>query len=252
MPFHFFCATFSNMVVQRYSGKKRKTAPKTAYRIPRQVALNPRSGGYVGQEVKFYDSYKVSTVPNSFATGNYDPSTVNCLYAPTKGTGATNRNGLKTTIKSIHVQFDFAAQLLETSTGVRYAPSIFVAIVADRQANATQPSPGDVWEAPAAQSVAILPYRKLENASRFQVLYSKNVTIYPVWTQNGSDVYSQASGRKVWRWDKYFTKGMTVRHVADGGTVADISTNSIHLFAWMADTAHSDVLVYQSRVRFTG
>jgi hypothetical protein len=241
----------NSMVMRR---RRRKATPYKKQVMKRvYVPRNIRTGGYMNIEKKFFDTARANVLPVSFATGQFSPLTLNCLYAPTQGTGPSNRVGNKTLIHSLHFKGEFKTELLtDSSSTSRLQPAMYLAIVLDQQSNGAQALPTDVWATPLSNQQDLSPFRNIENGKRFKVLHSEVITVPLMMTQRTATNYSTVGSRAFVNINKNFKKPIEVRHIANGGTVADIAENSLQVFAYVRDAAHSDQFIYQARIRFSG
>lgn len=230
--------------------KSRKTKQKSPWGyVPRNI----RNSGLMSVEKKYFDTARANILPVNFPTGNFDPLTVNTIFAPIQGTGASDRTGTRTLIHSVHINFEFRSELItDSGPTARLDPTVYIALVLDKQTNATQPAPVDVWDAPSSAQQDLLVFRKIENSQRFKVLWKTVQVANTTLTQRTATNFSQTGARIMMTCNKYFKNPIVCRHIGNGGTIGDIAENSLHVFAWVRDSAHSDQLIYNARVRFTG
>ncbi len=232
------------VVIQRYV-RRRKTG---YYRAQR----NMRTAGFMGAELKFFDSSRAAialTAPTDATGGEVDPVTLNCLFAPTQGTGVQSRDGRRVVMKSLQIRGVVTVPNADVVTTGKIAPVFFIAIVMDKQTNAAQASSEDVFTNPgAAALLAASPLRDLERSTRFRVLKEWILTGDTPTTVDGStdqNGYSIPFG--------YYGKMSTkVEFVANGGSVADIQDISLHVMAYCSSTTFAPTITYNSRVRFMG
>lgn len=233
----------------KWGGRFADQSPATVARRKR----NLRSGGFVGQELKYFDTSRANgtmVAPTDAAGAELDPA-ASCLFSPTQGTGATNRDGRRTIMKSIQFTGNVRCDAQIDQTGADVASLYYVAIVMDMQTNATQMASEDCFHNPGASALtAANPLRDLERNSRFKVLKVFQGRLQqPIMTYDGTNV--EQSGMTIpLRW--YGKLDIPVEHIADGGTVADIQDNSLHVIAYCSSTSAVPKLNYNCRVRFVG
>lgn len=215
---------------------------------PRAARANLRTAGYLGVELKFVDTtVNATALGQTWAGAEVDPA-ANCLFAPTMGTGESNREGRKAIMKKVQINgYVYRAQASDQAD-VRQSSIVKIALVLDQQTNATQLSAEDVYV--DADNVEC-QFRELEYAQRFRVLWSTQLTLGDtVAATDGANTCSITGSLKPF--SVYKTINIPVSFVANGGNVADIMDNSLHVIAVTSAPATTDYIVYQSRVRFVG
>jgi len=264
----FFHFSFVKMIMIRYAPYRMKGKGRwagrtnTIKRVVRVVRphgepwgyVNRRVGGVLGLEKKYFDSAHANILATAFASGQFSPLTLNTLYAPVQGTGPNDRTGTRSLIHSLHMKFEYKTQHINTTSSARSDPTMYYALVLDKQCNGVQAATSDIWDTPASNQQDLLPFRKIENQNRFRVLTAGTVSCRVNLVNNGSttDAYALNSSRRIFQINKSFPKPIVVRHIANGGTIGDIAENSLQFYCWGRDSAHQEILNYQCRVRFTG
>lgn len=223
--------------------------------MERRIAENLRTGGYLGIERKFYDTFLGFTaVPSpvgALTGGEMDPATKDCLNAIVQGAGPNQRIGRQCTLKSCYVQGILSSVATNTA---EHAPIVTVFLVLDRQTNGSQLASEQVFTNPSSEaSVSPFPFHDLENVKRFRVLDKVTVTLtdYSIAYNSTSMVYHQAGGNAPFslKWS-----GDLVVNYDDPTTenVSSISDNSLHVIAFASNTASSVSIAYNARIRFYG
>lgn len=219
-----------------------------------KAVTNLRVAGFAGQELKFFDSVRASLAipaPTDATAGEMDPATLNAIFCPVQGTGGSNRDGRRCTMTSVQITglVNVPAQQGQTSADVN--GTIFIALVMDKQTNASQLASEDVFSNPSGNaSMAASPLRDLERSTRFNVL--------KVWTMDLPPQQAQHDGTNAdlqgyqLRFEGFIKLNTKVEFIANGGTVADTQDNSLHMIAFASTTASAPTLLYQARVRFIG
>lgn len=242
----------------RYHNRSRG---RMAFTGRNRIALrNQRTGGLLGLEVKYLDTYAANTAltaPANAAGGSIEPSggCTGCLSAPAQGDGPSNREGNKIVVKSIFVECNVSYNTQASRTVADPLPDIYIALVMDTQTNGATIASEEVFTNPSAETYqAAQPLRNMSWTSRFKVLATKRFTVRSI-SLTGSpttgDVIISGAHRNVnlaWRGDMpvTFTTGSTT---AD---VANVTNNSIHLIAFTSSTNLAVSLSYTSRIRFVG
>lgn len=197
----------------------------------------------LGIEKKYIDyTFGATVIQAAWAGAEMDPA-ANCLAAPTQGSGETQRDGRKITIKNIHVN----GAVYRDSGGVMTAQStVHVALVLDTQTLKQQLSAEDVYN--DANNVEF-SYRDVDHLSRFKVLWSRRFVMGNDAGGWNGVALNVAGDRKNFSINK--AVNIPVTFSAAAGSVADIEDNSLHIIAVSSQGA-IDYLAYESRIRFVG
>lgn len=158
------------------------------------------------------------------------------LNGLTPGTGATERVGMKVTIKSIEIRF----QLQSTpTTGVSQFGRFI--LVLDRQPNGI--APGAVTDILSSQSTG--SPRNLANRKRFKIMLDKVVPI-------GSTIAGVSSTPDL-RFLKYYLKPrksiVTEYNTGVTGNIADISTNSLYFVYFGTELSGATDILIRGTIR---
>jgi len=148
----------------------------------RRRMLNQRTGGLLGVEVKFYDTYKAETlVPSTttWASAEFNPAAaVSSLNAIAQGDGPTNRDGNKIVVKSLFLQGLIRRAAAEDIVSPQTDCQVFLAIVLDTQTNGVELNSEDVYSLAEANAYQIAsPIRNMSNSTRFKVLATRVVNM---------------------------------------------------------------------------
>lgn len=231
----------------------RRTMP--ARRWNRGTLKNMRQGGFVGQELKYFDTSNILdalVAPTDAAGGEVDPGTLLTLCCPVQGSGATNRDGRRIVMKSIQLSGSIITAPNPDEADMPAQAQYFVALVQDTQTNAAQLSSEDVFANPGANAAtAANPFRDLERSTRFKVLKSWYLKQPMLTSLNDAAATGSVSGSAV-RFSYYSKLSIPVEFVANAGTVADVQDNSLHLIAYTNSTGLAPSISYNCRVRFVG
>lgn len=224
-----------------------------AYARPKYRA-NMRTAGYLGIERKFVDyGYSAALVaPTDAAGGEADPATALALNSIAQGDGENQRDGRRATIQSAFVSGIVSLGPQQDANDPTASPTIYIALVMDKQTNAAQLNSEDVFTNPAASALAAAsPLRDLQYSKRFQVLDS---CVIDDWYKFGqADGANTASFNGPSRSFKLSWKGkMITNYVGTTAVVASIADTSLHVIAYATTTSGAPTLTYNSRVRFMG
>ncbi len=229
--------------------RRRFTAPR------RRRRRNPRIGGFLGIELKFYDSSLAAsaiTAPADATGGEHDPSATVLFNTVVQGDGESQRDGRQIVMKSLGIRghIGVAAQTNQTATDV--SPTIFIAVVLDTQTNGATISSENVYTNKAESgSHAASPFRNLQFTKRFRILKSKLLTLkQPTLVWDGTNVEQGGFNTP---FTMFVDLGnMAVNYSGTTETVANITDNSLHLIAYTSSTAVAPTMNYNARLRFVG
>lgn len=219
------------------------------------VYANPRIGGFLGTELKFYDQSLEAgalTAPTNATGGEHDPSSTVMIMSVGQGDGETNRDGRSIVMMSIGLKGMVRIPRAIDQTVLKDTCIVFIALVLDTQTNATQINSEDVYLNKSADAnLATMPFRNLENSRRFTVLKTRTLSIgHPQVSWDGTNIEQAGMTR---RWDMFVNLNkMKVNFKGTTQTIANITDNSLHVIAWCSNVDLAPVLYYNSRLRFVG
>lgn len=163
------------------------------------------------------------------------------------GNTAITRVGQKVNLRSIQCFFDVIGKCVAPVAADFCCNTWGIAIVLDRQANATQCAFADVFNTDSALSYVAM-MRNLANRKRFKVVKSWHLI------QSLCNTTSAFKSRPI-NWYHKFRRGITVDYnIADNGTYADITSNALYLmcFSLFVPTgAATSQVMFSIRVRYT-
>jgi len=251
-------STASGPAAKSAKGSKRSSKMASRNRAAastyKKGMANPRTGGFMGVELKYKDTSLVSgalVAPTNGAGGECDPTpTLLCLNPIAQGTSAQERDGKQICIKSCFVSGVVDVPVLANQTAGSVSPMVYVALVLDKQTNAAQLNSEDVFTNPGASAVtAAMPLRDLQYTSRFQVLDS--VCIEPKMiaaSYDGTNI--EAFGTRV-PFKLSWSGDIITNYVGTNAVIASIQDHSLHIVAFTGP-ATGATLSYNARVRFVG
>jgi len=169
-----------------------------------------------------------------------------------QGSGASQREGRKITNVSIEIEGNVycAPQAGQATTDV--PPTIKIALVLDTQTNGAQLNSEDVFANPSGNAaLASSCLRNMLYTKRFRVLKTLTISMPQVGVvAEGAADIEQAGAAMPF---KIFRKlGFVTSFLANNGTIADITDNSLHLVAFANNTTMAPGLFYQARLRYRG
>lgn len=186
------------------------------------------------QELKFLDTAVGITLDTTVEQ-------VTTFNAITQGDANNNRDGSVVQVKSVQIQGRVAniPAAAATSAGIAY-----IWVVLDRQPNGAAPTVTDYLIGTTAPTALPL----VNNQYRFKTL---GKIVIPLNSQAGVTTAYNNQSMPV-EWYKSFKTPIEVRFNGNAGTVADVTTNNIHLIAGAADA--DDIIAFNAnlRIRFTG
>jgi hypothetical protein len=236
----------------RYRGKPRSASKRksAAQRKKKYRAVNVRTGGYSGLEVKFLDSELTATaLATTWAA--YNPTGTGCtdsISVPAVGTSESERIGRRYTIKSILVKGFMKCTATEAATSPPGDLTGRVIVYWDTQTNSAEATATDIMDGGGSNDV--LAWRNLQNSRRFIVLYDKTIVLRPEITSVANDDFDRQPKTYMFKLFKNFREGIEVTCDGTTANVSSVSDNNIGIAAVAESTAVT--LEYQARVRFCG
>lgn len=210
---------------------------------------NVRTGGYLGIEYKFFDKQvAASGITASWAGGEKDPAGTNCLFAPVKGTGPSDRDGDHVIIKQVQIRGTVWWGPMSDQTDVYDPIQLAIYLVLDTQTNGAQLNAEDVMVATDPEEFA---FRNLQYKKRFKILKAWRFGLNQVVAMTDGANTASIGGNQ-----RYFSCNnkcnIPVDFVGNAGTVADIGDNSLHIIACCSSVPGGVNISYHSRIRFVG
>jgi len=234
---------------------EKRAAAKLRLQSTMNKQLNVRTGGFLGLEKKFFDTFLATTVIASGADGSggeLDPATNNCLNAVVQGDGESNRDGKNYIIKSLHFLGRVVTNSQTNKTVGWVPPSCFIAIVLDTQTNGAQLNSEDVYINPAGSIAnSTCMQRNLQYSSRFRVLKTFKLDFNtPSFGYDGTNMESCGQSQSI---EAHLDNlNIKVSCSATTGPIAAITDNSLHVIGYSTNATETVNLTYTSRIRFMG
>jgi len=220
------------------------------------AAMNARTGGLLGIELKFLDEGNVGTALTSsvdYSGAELDPTVVasGCIGCPAQGDGASARDGRSYVIKSIVVEGEIRVPSQANQTAADVATVVHLALVQDTQTNGVTIVSEQVFSVPSAAAQASpYPQRNLSYIKRYKVHDWTRLTLpqpHMVWDGTNIEQGGYAIPFKL----EY--RG-ACKVVCSGTTqdVAQVQDNSFHVVGICSNTGTAPVIYYNARTRFVG
>ncbi len=234
-------------------GKKLRTMGYTPYRARRRSSVNYRTGGFIGIEKKFYDTSLVGGVLAIATTGaEHNPSATLNFCTMAQGDGEENRDGRRATVKSVFVNGTVSIAKQTNQTSVDDWPTIFIALVWDKQTNGAPLNSEDVYGNKSGDStLSASMLRNLQFSSRFRILASAQFRMIP-----SADAVFDGTNFEIPGFTRPFklswSGNMPVEYKGTTADVANITNNSIQLVAYCTNNGTAPLINYNARTRFVG
>jgi len=209
-------------------------------------------GASVTGEMKYFDTQVSLTAiseDNTWANTEVDPTTFLTLFVPVLGAGINQRIGKAAKILKLKMKFLISCAAQQNQTGADPAANIRIIVYLDKQTNSAQAQGEQVMTAGSSDATALLSFQNIDNFGRFQVLMDKNVILQnPNMSYDGTNI-EQSGLSKTFKFNKKFKKPIEVRfNATNGGTIADIVDNSLHVLALCDNDDLAPLISYYSRV----
>lgn len=215
---------------------------------------NARTGGFLGIELKFYDTSLVAsalTAPSDSTGGEHDESATIAPTTITQGDGEQQRDGRKCVVKSIFINGTVTTAALINQTALKVAPVVYICLVQDKQTNGATIVSEQVFTNDGANGIlAASPMRNLQFSNRYRVLSRVKLNVKdPQAAYDGTNL--EIAGTEtpfVLSW-----KGnMNILYKGTTETIANTVDNSVHVIAFASNTGLVPLLNYNCRTRFVG
>lgn len=221
----------------------------------RRRVANPRTGGFLGQELKFYDQKLVNSaiLTNTNGSGiEADPSATVLLNTVTEGNGEKQRNGRKMIMKSIFVSGTVTMAPDNDLTAPEIGADIAIWLILDKQTNGATIDSENVFVNPSVDiSGGTSLLRNLQFSSRFRVLAKATFTMQRPSMSGDSTNFDQGGLVRKFMLSANL-RNMPVLFSDTAETVANIIDNSLHILATCTSAVMTPTITYNSRLRFVG
>jgi hypothetical protein len=225
------------------------------------------SGALASGEMKYFDTENsgtgIAVVTTTWvATTLVDPSTTinlgsaavanpGCLFAPTVGAALNQRIGRKVFIKKIKVHGTIGCAPQSAQAAADSSCKVRLALVVDQQTNASPMTSAQLYNDAGAATTTLNSFQNPNNFGRFRVLKDK-FYCFSNTNMAGSPTTGdlvQAGLRKSFKFTINFQKPIEVHfNATNGGTVADIVDNSLHMVCGCDSNAYAPTIYYYARI----
>lgn len=222
---------------------------------PRAPVMNPRTGGYMGIELKFYDTFRTGhNVQNSSsaAGGEANPGSAVQLNTVAQGDGESNRDGREITMFSILVRCVLLYPTIPNLTTLIEYGDLFCCIVLDTQTNGVLLDSEKVFKNTNSNGiVAATPLRNMQYLKRFKILASKK--LHPNMPFVAYDGTNMEVGGSITSFDLFANlKGLRTSYTGTTADIANITDNSLSVIVFSNSVEGTPQLSYQARLRYRG
>lgn len=236
--------------------KKGKRRRKETIKPPLRRTMAKYTG--LALELKYLDCARTLlalTAPTDCSGGEINPTSgcTGCLSAPAQGDTFEQRDGTKITIKSILVQGSINIANQVDQVAVDFVPVVTVALVLDKQTNATTLNSEDVYanlSGEALQNYSVL--RVPSFSKRFKVLKFKTIPLTNPSIQFDGTNIEQGGYSIPFTFSKNLNLDVAFKTGVTTANVTAVVDNSLHLIAWTNNTGLAPNIGYNSRIRFYG
>jgi len=210
----------------------------------------PRTKGVYGAgEMKYFDTdYIAAVAAQSNWTGTEaDPATYLTLCVPVVGAAINQRIGREIKVWKIKIRGQITCIKAANQTAGRNGGAVRVVLVQDMQTNSAQMQGEDVFATDT--NTPVNSFQNLNNFGRFRVLKDKMFIFQdPNLSYDGTNI--EANGLiKTFKMNVTFKQPVEIRfNSTNGGTIADIATNSFHVLANCNNVDLVPTLSYSARV----
>lgn len=240
----------------------RRQNVRLGLRTTRTRRRNAATAGYLGIELKYFDQYFPATTLDAAATpGNTfrcDPATQLSLVAVSTGAGPTNRDGKKIRCRSLYIKGTVFRPAYKGYSQPQEPMSAYVAVVLDRQCNASQLAPAQVFTNPAGTAIGnTCLLRNLEYSDRYRILRDQVFLLPggPMANNAAADTFSSSGVIRHFEWYIPLNFDILFNTVTpSAATVASIVSNNVGVIACATINGVNctAALAYTSRLRFVG
>lgn len=246
----------SQMSTQRY--KKRKYTPRKTY------------GYSLSGEMKYFDTEltasAIQPVTTTYVAGTrLDPSsTINlgsaavatplCLFAPTVGSALNQRVGRKAAVMKVKIKGTILIPPQSVQSAADASCKVRLVLLCDKQTNAAQYTASQVFNDATNANITIDSFQNPNGFGRFTIYKDKTFVMGNAAIANDTGSTGgiiQAALIRQFKMTVNFKNPLTVNfNATNGGTVADITDNSLHILCGCNNSALAPTLSYYARVSY--
>lgn len=211
-------------------------------------------GAAVTGEMKYFDTtlaLSAISEDNTWANTEMDPATFLTFCVPVVGAGINQREGKGIKILKWKLRGNINCAQQTNQTGADPATTVRIIAYLDKQTNSAQAQGENLMTGTASDATAMLSFQNIDFFGRFRVLWDKTFTLQnPNGSYDGTNI-EQYGLSKFFKFNIKFKKPISVRfNNTNGGTIADIVDNSLHMIAVCDNDDLAPTLSYYSRVDY--
>jgi len=220
-------------------------------------------------EMKYFDcelqTASLSLVTTTWVAGtNKDPTTTinlgdaavatpGCLFAPKVSASLNGRIGRKVKMMKVKVRGSVQAPSQSAQGGGDTSTRVRLVLVMDTQTNAASMTGAQLFNDAGTANTTLSAFQNPNNFGRFKVLKDKWITLADPNMAGSPTTMDVIQGglNRPFNFSYKFEKPVVVNfNATNGGTVADIIDNSLHIFCGIESAALTPTLNYYSRVSY--
>lgn len=204
----------------------------------------------IEQEVKHVDFTVTSDAFTTvWAGGEMDPGTALSISSIDQGSGDSERVGLRVKLLDWEIKGFVSMPAVESNTTPLSDEIARIIVVLDTQTNIAQLNAEDVMDT-ISGTLDVNSFPNWGRETRFEILEDKTFEIHRQQTNEGAiNLFACGIERIPFHCRGTFKPPMKVRfNLTNGGTIADIIDNSIHVIGTATNTAVQ--VNYRSRVTY--
>lgn len=236
--------------------RRRKTKVRKRTFPMKRLYRNRRTAGYMGMELKFYDTFLNNTTMDdstNMTGGELNPSATVALSTIAQGDGESNRDGRRATWKSIRISGVLHSTKFSNLTAGLTSGLGFLAIVLDRQTNGAALQSETVWSNPGATNdLTCSPFRNLQQSKRCTVLKFIRFTFpQSILSYDGTNMESDGFHIPFQMFHR-FKKPIVANYSGTTAVISNSTDYSLHLMGFVNELDQGIRIHYNSRLRFMG
>ncbi len=217
-----------------------------------------RSRGWAGakSETKYFDTFisaRALPATTSWAGCETDPATFNTFCVPVKGTSINERVGRTIEIQKVKIRGSVRCPPQVNATATDPGSIVRLILFVDKQTNAAHVQAETVMDGPSAANSILCTqtFQNLDSMGRFHVLKDKYMSLSPpTLTWDGTNM-EQTGTQRAFKMFHVFKPPLKVNfNATNGGSVADISDNSIHMIGRCTSDGVAPTLDFEARVSY--
>ncbi len=207
-------------------------------------------------ETKYFDTFisaRALPATTSWAGCETDPATFNTFCVPVKGTSINERVGRTIEIHKVKIRGCIRCPPQIDATATDPGSICRLVLFVDHQTNAAHVQAETVMDGPSSANAVLctMTFQNLDSMGRFHVLKDKYFALSPpTLTYDGTNM-EQTGTQRAFKMFHVFNPPLKVNfNATNGGSVADISDNSIHMIARCTSDGVAPTMDYEARCSY--